>query len=1080
MEKRVIFTGESSTMASNQIGQSGGGETTARAKKIMAIFHQLAEVLENTEIITIKEMITKVLAMSKTGNDNGIYEVCLEFLKILEYRNGIPVHLMKQAVRCFLFMRDDPDILGKAVSDSYMEMILKDYPSLAMDMELNDEMLKVYFSLLNEGFEESKHIRLMVVGMFAVGKTTLVKRLCKMDASVPPGSTEGIDIFLKSCEVDENRDWIITHSNDTQPHFQERLQKLITKFPRKPARKLSSELSDTIVEQPSPESVIYSRQEVPVYEQEGRSFGDFKQKISKSMQDDKDNYYGKLKDIVKEPKVIKLRPSVSIWDFAGQSVYYSTHHFFLNARSIYLLVLDLSKSLYDEVKEDDGTDCPDMFGNLILENSMEKFTCLDAFKFWMKSIYVYTQQKMKMGQGPSEGVKYTPTIVLIGTHKDEVKSKNLLKGKSYEHYMDEYFNNALASFMNTPIMDLVHPKRFFVSRDGEDREFLEIREEMYKIASTKPFWREKVPAAFIPLEKIVFEKKTQKQEIMQFGDLVNVNEEADFKLLEKKQIQLFLKFQHAFGNLLYYDIEGFNEMIILTPQWIINVFKLFVTHKQCRNQKRQGWTDFENFAKLSPDLIDTLLHDANMSKHKREIIKYMEYLDIIAKPVVFDSSVPFTSQQTPHKVFTQVCSAETSVEKEDFYIMPCMLRKRPGPGSFKTCFEAREKFPPTLCIYIKKGFLPPFIFHCILASCIKELPIARVKGKYCLFYGIGTFEMSPTRRFTLWSVDNIIHLRVSFISKSENSEDRIACCKSIKEDLEKLIVKVFSIHGGDNQRVDKTELFDYMIKCPHCPSQVPFEKEPEDMCNLLSVRNLDLVQEMTCPFCTELVKAQEVKEYWFSEEEKEYDSCGRETITPKQIELLRKCPSDVVLANLAEEIEDYQNLALKLKIREKELSRVISDHPSPKSNLIYHVLHKWKKKGNCCQILYDAMNEAECDTKLFFQIIGEEEHKDEKKEVEKIKSKITAGEYYSLTEQQIEKLSKCIGEEYWLFCIRLGLDETRMQQIGKDHSGNTASQVHYALREWYNKDRPIREFILAMVRSSCDIPKIIEVFNTHC
>jgi len=36
---------------------------------------------------------------------------------------------------------------------------------------------------------------------------------------------------------------------------------------------------------------------------------------------------------------------VSLWDFAGQFVYYATHQLFFSPRSVYLLVLNLNEDL---------------------------------------------------------------------------------------------------------------------------------------------------------------------------------------------------------------------------------------------------------------------------------------------------------------------------------------------------------------------------------------------------------------------------------------------------------------------------------------------------------------------------------------------------------------------------------------------------------------------------------------------------------------------------------------------------------------------------------------------------------------
>ena len=43
---------------------------------------------------------------------------------------------------------------------------------------------------------------------------------------------------------------------------------------------------------------------------------------------------------------------LSIWDFAGQYAFYGTHQIFLSPRSVYLLVIDLSKTIDSLVCDD--------------------------------------------------------------------------------------------------------------------------------------------------------------------------------------------------------------------------------------------------------------------------------------------------------------------------------------------------------------------------------------------------------------------------------------------------------------------------------------------------------------------------------------------------------------------------------------------------------------------------------------------------------------------------------------------------------------------------------------------------------
>ena len=43
---------------------------------------------------------------------------------------------------------------------------------------------------------------------------------------------------------------------------------------------------------------------------------------------------------------------VSLWDFAGQFVYYATHQLFFSPRSIYILTLNMKEDLEKTLKED--------------------------------------------------------------------------------------------------------------------------------------------------------------------------------------------------------------------------------------------------------------------------------------------------------------------------------------------------------------------------------------------------------------------------------------------------------------------------------------------------------------------------------------------------------------------------------------------------------------------------------------------------------------------------------------------------------------------------------------------------------
>lgn len=148
-------------------------------------------------------------------------------------------------------------------------------------------------------------------------------------------------------------------------------------------------------------------------------------------------------DIGLKDNIINRRLSektISMLDFAGQCGYYASHHIYFNRRSFFILVMDLTKSLYSVV-EDTGNEgtifeqwtykgnqihCFFSFvrcmfvGTLNIEYIRKKgiyyhwvmfssYNRLTEFVlFWMKSIHTYSSE--------------SAPVILVWTHADKVEN----------------------------------------------------------------------------------------------------------------------------------------------------------------------------------------------------------------------------------------------------------------------------------------------------------------------------------------------------------------------------------------------------------------------------------------------------------------------------------------------------------------------------------------------------------------------------------------------------------------------------------------------------------------------------------
>lgn len=71
---------------------------------------------------------------------------------------------------------------------------------------------------------------------------------------------------------------------------------------------------------------------------------------------DDDEHYAISKiidDLIKRPSVKSIPTRITFLDFAGQSLYYAFHQIYLSPKTCYFFVMDMSKSLSEEVSEPD-------------------------------------------------------------------------------------------------------------------------------------------------------------------------------------------------------------------------------------------------------------------------------------------------------------------------------------------------------------------------------------------------------------------------------------------------------------------------------------------------------------------------------------------------------------------------------------------------------------------------------------------------------------------------------------------------------------------------------------------------------
>ena len=143
----------------------------------------------------------------------------------------------------------------------------------------------------------------------------------------------------------------------------------------------------------------------------------------------------KLENEIKEKEVV-----VTVWDFAGQHVYYASHSVFLSLRAVYVLVHNLSKDLSAQAEPCARKGSVD----IALDNPIDQ-TNLDNLLSWLVSIHCIRPTRGEADDQKGNPFYLRPPVFIVGTHADEpfediTRKTNQcisksMKGKTYEQHV---------------------------------------------------------------------------------------------------------------------------------------------------------------------------------------------------------------------------------------------------------------------------------------------------------------------------------------------------------------------------------------------------------------------------------------------------------------------------------------------------------------------------------------------------------------------------------------------------------------------------------------------------------------------
>ena len=376
----------------------------------------------------------------------------------------------------------------------------------------------------------------------------------------------------------------------------------------------------------------------------------------------------------------------TFWDFAGQSVYYVTHPLFLATRAMFLLVYDLSLNPDDKAKP--------VLKQGVFEESEESYdlkTNFDYLDFWMKSV-----ASLATGQAEGSRLEETPSVklppvFLVCTHADKPYGRGdprklarkifgCLKRKPYGAHLCDVFwiDNTSLSANNSDCPEVVR-----------------LRHEIIAVAKELPFINETIPINWLKFENALQAKKEVGNKRISLESAKDIAKN-DCNIVDEKEFETLMNYLHDIRSLIHYeDTVRLNTLVVLDPQWLVDVFKKVITVKPYDPQEKEFlhlWRKLESKGVLDEKLVAHVWGPLFEDKETLEsLIGIMERFSLLCPWSVHPSS---NSQ----------------------YLVPSMLMSCPTTELLDLVESANI---PSLFVKFSNGEVPPAFFSRLVVQFIQ-------------------------------------------------------------------------------------------------------------------------------------------------------------------------------------------------------------------------------------------------------------------------------------------------------------------------------------------------------------------------
>ncbi len=446
-----------------------------------------------------------------------------------------------------------------------------------------------------------------------------------------------------------------------------------------------------------------------------------------------------------------------LWDFAGQSVYYATHPLFLTARAIYFLVYDLSQNPHDRAKP--------LVKQGIFEDIQDNFnlkTNFDYLDFWLTSVASLPRQHNDEEPKSEVLPKKLPAVFLVCTHADKPHD-----GHDPHKLARKIFGSLQGKPYSSQLFDVFCVDNTKSGSGSECQDVMRLRKDVLVVASELPHLKESIPLKWLKYEKALQVMKGSGYKWISLNKAKHIASKV-CNIDKENEILTLLNFLHDLRILIHFDdTSELNAVVVLDPQWLIDVFKKVITVKP------YSWKE-KKFVDL-------------WCKLERKGILEKKLLEHVWDPLICQRA-PFESLLAIMEKFSLLCpwpSLDNSCNKQ--YLVPSMLKSHPPKGISDLVASAQI---PSLFLKFDTGQVPAGLFPRLVLEffqwCNSKFPQQAAVPQF--FNNFARFYILPDEGRSVVLLCHLLSVEILVLSGSEALDTPdVTSARAVRDQLASMI-----------------------------------------------------------------------------------------------------------------------------------------------------------------------------------------------------------------------------------------------------------------------------------------------------